>query len=288
MVDNVTTELDADWIVWGIEARDPSRLTQPGIGARTEQALIEMCESAGCVYLGCVDDDSHDLTPEGTYYRWQVRIPQAEHRRRTENDVPFAVAALTDYLRSLLPDGVEDWFIRLDPDRTRRLAVSDAMREVYADLLRPVEDTLLGLRSDGAQQRAPLVNFWAADDDYLAGDYALWLAKDRTVGCAPRPWLVLNVGVVASAEWWTTPAGRDMTRFGHTPGSPVLLLPRPDSPVWKASITSGTSAAAGGVSARYEWQAGDGATLAERLGQELPALFPNLDASGGAGAFTFR
>jgi len=286
VVDDVTAEPDEDWIVWGIEARDPSRLTEPGIGARTAQSLTDMCEAAGCVYLGCVDDDSLDLTPEGTYYRWQVRIPQAENRRRTEDDVPFAVAAMTDYLRSLLPDGVDEWLIRFDPDRTRRLAVSDAMREIYADLLCPVENTLLGLRSDGAQQRAPLVNFGAADDDHLAGDYALWLGKDQTAGSTPRPWLVLNVGVSASAEWWTTPAGRDMVRLGHTPGTPVLLLPRPDRPVWKATIASGAGATPGGVSARYEWQAGDGATLAQRLGRELPLLFPNLDTSGGAGAFT--
>jgi hypothetical protein len=38
--------------------------------------MTEMAGSLGCVYSHCVDDDSYDLTPEGTYYAWSVRVPR--------------------------------------------------------------------------------------------------------------------------------------------------------------------------------------------------------------------
>jgi hypothetical protein len=39
------------------------------------------------VYSHCVDDGYYDLTSEGTYYTWSVRLPRSEHLRRDEHGV---------------------------------------------------------------------------------------------------------------------------------------------------------------------------------------------------------
>ncbi|WP_164835792.1 alpha/beta hydrolase family protein [Actinacidiphila soli] len=64
--------------------------------------MTELAASLGCVYEACCDDDSsEDGVP---YYAWWVRVPQAEHARRGQDDVPVAVDRLRQYLATQLPD----------------------------------------------------------------------------------------------------------------------------------------------------------------------------------------
>jgi hypothetical protein len=67
--------------------------------------MTELAASLGCVYEECCDDDSsEDGVP---YYAWWVRVPQAEHARRGENDIPVVVDRLRQYLDTQLPDLLE-------------------------------------------------------------------------------------------------------------------------------------------------------------------------------------
>ncbi|MCE7011803.1 hypothetical protein LWC34_54665 [Kibdelosporangium philippinense] len=272
------------WIVWTIEVRDPEQRAAPDIGARTEQAMTEMAGSLGCVFSHCVDDDSYDLTPEGTYYSWSVRVPRGEHLRRNEHGVPIAVAALWDYLRTKLPKGLDDWHVRPDRDLSLRDAAADVLREAYPDLLRPMEVAMLGLRRDGAQNLDPRAECWSGIGATMAGSYALWVATDP--GATTPCWLVLHVGMVPPAGFWSSSAGQRMSRFSPDRSDPVLILPRPPAPLWMATIETGaftTNAEARltdphTVGARHEWTSPDAEQLAHRVSRDLQALFPRLAA----------
>jgi hypothetical protein len=282
-----------DWIMWTLEVRDPEQRAAPDIGERTEQAMTEMAGSLGCVYSHCVDDDSYDLTPEGTYYAWSLRVPRSEHLRRNEHGVPIAVAALWDYLRTQLPTGVDNWHVRPDHDLSLRDAAADVLREAYPDLLRPLEVAMLGLRRDGAQNLDPRAECWSGIGTTMAGSYALLLANDP--GATTPCWLVLRVGMVPPTGFWSSAAGQRMSQFSPDRGDPVLILPRPPAPLWMATIETGaftTDAEARlpdlhAVCARHEWISPDAEQLARRVSRDVQALFPHLagpDTAGPGGA----
>jgi hypothetical protein len=112
--------------------------------------MTELAASLGCVYEECCDDDSsEDGVP---YYAWWVRVPQAEHARRGENDIPVVVDRLRQYLDTQLPDLLE-WEIVPDGEFTVDRAAGSALREAYDDLIAPFERALMPLRVDGADER---------------------------------------------------------------------------------------------------------------------------------------
>jgi hypothetical protein len=272
---------DCSWIVWDLEVRDPRQVAREGVAERTEKPLKELASSLGCVLDACTDDDSYDLTPQGTYYSWLVRVPRSEHERRDEQGIPVVVSQLQQLLRTLLPSELDDW--RIGPDHTLTLldAAGAALRELYTDLLEPFELALLPLRRDGAEELEPLVKTWAVDEP-TSGTYALWLCSDPDP--AGMSWLVLRVGLVAGPEFWNSRAGESLRRFGVAEDSPVLMTPLPSSPTWWASLDTALfskgarpgSPAAVGAGARHQWTSQDASVLAERVIRDLHALFPKL------------
>jgi len=280
-------ELDGlDWVVWNIEARDPAALTEPGVGERTGPAMTEMAGSLGCVFVQCCDDDTVDELP---YYSWLVRVPRHEHLRRNAQGIPVAVTALHAYLRTQLPQQVNDW--QVCPDRT--LSYSDqagrALRRGYDDLLDPLEVALLGLRRDGAQDLNPEARCWWSDHDRMAGIYTMWLCRDPDVEVVPR-WLLVTAGLVVADDFWTSDPGQGLRRFGVKPGDPVLVTPRPAAHQWMVTVTTATflTAPAAGrppaVGASHRWTSRDGQRLAHRVAADLRALFPQPQPPHGTGA----
>ncbi|MFI8944102.1 hypothetical protein [Streptomyces syringium] len=269
------------WIVWDLEVRDPGQLAGEGVAERTEKPLKELAASLGCVLTACVDEDSYGLKPEGTYYSWLVRVPRSEHERRDDNGTPRAVARLHQLLATLLPPELTDWHIRPNHDLTLSDAAGAALHGAYADLLRPFEAALLPLRRDGAEELEPRARIWAADQP-TAGTYALWLCADPDL--SPPRWLVLNVGLVADPEFWQSPSGAGLRRFGVAEGSPVLMTPRPPSPTWLADLDTAMfsknarlgSPAARGAGARHQWTSQEVPVLVDRVVRDLRALFPGL------------
>ncbi|TJZ98246.1 hypothetical protein [Actinacidiphila oryziradicis] len=112
--------------------------------------MTELAASLGCVYEECCDDDSSENGVP--YYAWWVRVPQAEHVRRGENDIPVVVDRLRQYLDTQLPDLLE-WEIVPDGEFTVDRAAGSALREAYDDLIAPFERALMPLRVDGADER---------------------------------------------------------------------------------------------------------------------------------------
>ncbi|MFF2226932.1 hypothetical protein ACFVV7_26860 [Streptomyces globisporus] len=276
------SDLDhCSWIVWDLEVRDPRQVAPEGVAERTKRPIADLASSLGCVLDACTDDDSYDLTPEGTYYSWLVRVPRREHERRDEQGIPVALSQLQQLLRTLLPAELVDW--RVGPDRTFTLldAAGDALREQYADLLEPFETALLPLRQDGAEELEPRVQTWAVDEP-TSGTYALWLCSDPDPSGAA--WLVLRVGLVATREFWVSSAGKGLSRFGVAQDSPVLMTAQPASPTWWASLDTSLfsknarpeSPAARGAGARHQWTSQDAGVLASRVLRDLRALFPKL------------
>ncbi|MEV4505452.1 hypothetical protein [Streptomyces klenkii] len=269
------------WIVWDLEVRDPRQVAPDGVAERTESPMKELATSLGCVMDACVDYDSYDGTPQGTYYSWLVRVPRSEHERRDESGIPVVVSQMQQLLRTLLPAELDDWRIGVDLTLTLLDAAGTALHEQYSDLLEPVEAALLPLRRDGAEALDPQVQTWAVDEP-TSGTYALWLCSDPdpTTGS----WLVLNIGLVADAAFWSSRGGESLRRFGVAEDSPVLVTPRPASPTWWASLKTGLfskdarpgSPAARGAGARYQWTSQDPAVLAERVVHDLRALLPSL------------
>lgn len=279
------SDLDhCSWIVWDLEVRDPRQLAREGVAARTEKPMKELASSLGCVLDACTDDDSYDLTPQGTYYSWLVRVPRSEHERRGQQGIPVVVSQLQQLLRTLLPSELDDW--RTGPDRSLTLldAAGTALHELYADLLEPFETALVPLRRDGAEKLEPRVQTWAVDEP-TSGTYALWLCSDPDP--ADMSWLVLHVGLVAGPGFWSSQAGESLRRFGVVEDSPVLMTPRPSSPTWWASLDTAlfskgarpNSPAARGAGARHQWTSQDAAVLADRVVRDLHALFPKLSRS---------
>ncbi|WP_433358709.1 hypothetical protein [Streptosporangium sp. CA-115845] len=248
--------------------------------------MKELASSLGCVLDACIDDDSYDLTPEGTYYSWLVRVPRSEHEHRDEHGVPLVVVQMHQLLHSLLPAELENWSIRPDRSLTLREAAGSTLRDAYLDLLRPFETALVPLRRDGAEELEPRAQFWASDGHTVAGTYALWLCADPDTA-EHSAWLVLYVGLVAQDAFWRSQAGAGMRRYGVAEEAPVLLTPRPALPTWLASLTTSLfsknarpgSPAAYGAGARHQWTSQDAAVLADRVVRDLRSLLPTLARS---------
>ncbi|MET7489492.1 hypothetical protein [Streptomyces sp. NPDC005538] len=270
---------DADWVMWRLEVSDPGQVVAEGLADRTAQSMTELAGTLGCVYSHCVDYDSMDGTAEGTYYAWYVRVPQAEHQRRGPDALPVAVITLQDHLRSVLPDALTDWRLAPDGYLTGRVLADAAFKDVYADVIAPLEVALLGLRRDGAEKLDPDAQMWAQTEDGAAATYALWLCKNPD-DAEVSSWLVLYVGYLAGPEFWDSPLGQQMRRFGVSPGQPVLTLPRPGPVMWVASaetlpITPGSKVLPL-VGVRHQWTARDGQQLADRVKRDLRALLPGF------------
>lgn len=197
-------------------------------------ALVAQC---GCQLECCVDDDSYDGQPEGTYYRWLVRLSSAEHARRGTDGIPLLIGDIWRTLRGMLPADLDDWSVGPDLGLTMDVARSGLMRAAYADLLGPLEDALHSLRRDGAQDIEPLARVSTNHDGpALAGTYHLLLGvQDTRPG---SPWLVLDAGIAPPEGFWATDAGRCLTRFGVAPDSPILLHPRPRPALWAAGVST--------------------------------------------------
>jgi hypothetical protein len=265
------------WVVWCLEVRDPQQLTPDGLADRTQHSMTELAGSLGCVFDHCDDYDSMDGTPASTYYAWFVRVPQAEHQRRGPDSLPVAIRALYDHLRSQLPPALTDW--RLEPDRnlTRRAVADVYFKDVYADVIQPLEVALLGLRRDGAEKLDPHVYLWAQDGEAAGATYALWLCKSPD---DPSWWLYLQVGYLAGEEIWNGPLGRGFRRFGVSPQSPILTFPRPETAMWVARVETARIPPGALVTdlvfACHQWIAADGEELADRVARDLTSLFPRL------------
>ena len=270
---------ELDWVVWNLQVWDPGALTEPDVGTRTAQGMTQMAASFGCVFDLCCDDDAVDGVP---YYSWLVRVPRAEHLRRNDQGIPVAVAALHAHLRTQVPAQVHDW--QVHPDRT--LSFTDAagrvLRRAYGDLLDPLEAALLGFRRDGAQDIDPEARCWCNADEAMAGTYTMWLSKDPDVETW-QPWLLIHAGLIVTDDFWSGRQGQGLRRFGVTPGSPVLLLPRPAACQWMITVTTGTfmtpptAVHPRAVGASYRWTSRDGGDLAHRVATDLAALFPGAN-----------
>jgi hypothetical protein len=274
-------DLDFDWFVWGVEVRDPQQLAENGVGERTGPAVAALAAERGCRFEYCVDDDSYDLEPAGTYYRWLVRVSSAEHHRRGGDGIPSLVGEIWRTLRGMLPEDLTDWSVRLDLSLTMDTAASGLMRATYADLLEPLEDALHNLRRNGAQDLEPLAKVWTNHGGpVLAATYHMLMdVQDPRPG---SPWLVLDAGIAPPDGFRATDAGRRLTMFGVAPDAPVLIHPRPRPVLWAAEMTtshfpssspnaiqSGAPTAAG---AKYRWTSPDVEGLVRILSRDLRVL----------------
>lgn len=272
---------DFDWVVWKLEAQDPSQLAgeDPGLDEQTKEAMTQLAASLGCVYELCVDYDSYDSgTP---YYAWWVRLPAAEHTRRDKDGVPLVLAPIREYLDGHVPSGLE-WEIIPDRELTVDNAASEALRTAYADVITPFEQALMPLRTDGAADLEPRAKVWKWEEHLLAGTFDLWLCDDPD---RPHTWLVVSIGL------WTEPQFLDQepaARLGHfdfTPHQPLLFLPRPPGPATlTARVTGGAfphksssrTKTADAIGVAHQWTANDPAVLAERVRRDLTTLLPHL------------
>lgn len=279
-----------DQVVWAIEVRDPHQLTPAGIGERTRAAMTELAATHGCVLGVCVDDDSYDLVPEGTYYRWDISVPREQHLDRDASDIPRAITALGTWLRTQLPSELDNWTFEPDVTETWHATAATELRTDAAELLMPLEVALLGLRRDGAQEIEPLLRCHTFGADPLAGTYSLLLGRDPDVRSEVGPWLVLYAGHIPPAGFWTTSTGAQLARFAYT-DHPILMTPLPTAVTWWISVatapfvptvpspalspfTPARPTATPG--ARHQWTGTDPAALVERATTDLLALFPNL------------
>lgn len=270
-----------DWVVWRLEVVDPEELAGDDLDERTKQAMTELAGSLGCQYDHCVEGELGGVR----YYVWWVRVPQAEHQRRGPDGLPRVVTVLHEHLRTVLPAALADWSIAPDEDQTSRLMADNVFKEVYADLIEPLEVALLGLRRDGAEQHNPWVYTWAWDDQATAATYTLWLCKNPD---AQSGWLVVSAGYLAADQLWQTPIGQGMRRFGLRSDTPVLTIPRPERAMW---VVQAQTARVGPIEqlyeadladlaaepgARHQWMGPDGHALADRVASDLLRLWPRL------------
>lgn len=269
-------------VLWCVEVRDPAKvLVNDSVGARTGDTVAGVAAAHGCVFDCCYDDDAVDGVP---YYQWMIRLPQAEHRHRTTEGIPRVVDAVRSALRAELPTPFDDWLCYPHVGLSYCNAVSDYLRDSYADLLDVIDARFLPRRRDGAETMAPTASYYGGQltDGSLVATYTIWLCQQPAT--AHHQLLVLNVGLVPDSLPGV-PAGS--TRLAGD--QPVLLAPRPKMHptwTWMASLTLGgfndhvgnpdiisTRPADG---ARHQWQAPDPARLADLIERDLRLLVPEL------------
>ncbi|CAA0127329.1 Uncharacterised protein [Mycolicibacterium vanbaalenii] len=267
-------------VVWCIEVRDPAKiLVDDSVGERTQGTVSAVAASYGCIFDCCYDDDEVDEIP---YYQWMIRVPQAEHRRRTTEDIPRVIDAVRSALQSALPAPFDDWLCYPHAEISYSNAVSDYLRNAYADLLDVFDARFLPRRRDGAEALEPTATYYGdrLSDGSLVATYNLWLCEEP----GGHRWSVLNVGLVPDVLPGV-PVGRTRVAVDQ----PVLLAPRPTMHctwTWMASLRVGgfndhvgnpgvisTQPADG---ARYQWQAADPTRLADMIERDLRLLFPMM------------
>lgn len=286
-----------DQVVWAIEVGDPARLTAAGIGERTRAALSALAAAHGCALRGWVDDDSYDLTEQGTYYRWDIGVPRAVHLDRDSSGVPRAITTLGAWLATQLPAEVSDWTYQPDLAETRHASAAAQLRVEAGELLVALETALLASRRDGAEEIDPLLRCHSNDGESLAGTYALLLARDPDhAGSAVAPWLVLYAGHTAPPGLWGSDAGAQLAQGAFT-DHPVLISPRPPGTTWWISVSTATfvplddsrrsafTAAPPSPTpgARHQWTGTDPAALVARAAADLHTLFPPAPDAAGPG-----
>jgi hypothetical protein len=267
-------------VVWAITVEDPAKhLVDANVRECTADTAAVTAAQHGAAFLWCNDDNGDDTYP---YYRWYVRLPQEEHRRRTEQGMPVAVEAVYQALKDALPARLDGWSVWPDDDISFDDELSAHFRDVYADLLDVVDARLTPLRCDGAESIDPRARWWQdrLSDGSMVANYTVWLGlRPEQVG-----WVCLTVGFVADAL-----PGEPVGRTWVASDVPVLLLPRPRRHrtwTWMANLKlggfiddpgrPGTIATRPSDGSRYQWQAGDPQRLVDLIEHDLRLLLPNL------------
>lgn len=265
------------WYAWRIFVTDPHRRAGDDVGDRTASAAAEVAGAHGAVYQYCVDDDELDGVP---YYEWRLSVPRSAVPA-TAAEPPAAVTALLEHLQQELP-GLGGWRAFEDGSASLDETVAADLRDDYADLLRPLEVRLLGLRRGGAQKVDPMVRVLlpADEPEYCAvGLYELTLTTDLDTGVPC--WVMLNAGVAVGRAGLPAAARNALARWGDRPDHPILLYPRPQRPRFLATLTSGGRGRGqvGGVAqqSQLRWTSDDPAALAARVTRAVVGLFPQLD-----------
>ncbi len=212
-----------------------------------------------------------------------LRVPQAEHGRRTPEGIPLAIDAVRRALRSALPAPFDDWACYPEVTLSYCNAVRDHLRDTYADLLDVIDARFLARRRDGAEKIAAEATYFGDElsDGSLVSTYTICLCQEPS---NPHRLMFLQCGVVPDALPGV-PVGRTRVPVDK----PVLLAPRPRMHrtwTWMATLTLGgfndhvddpdviaTGAADG---ARYQWQAADPNRLADLAERDLRLLVPKL------------
>lgn len=270
-------------MVWRINVDDPEQRAgeEPDLADRTEGPMTELAASMGCVYDDCVDYDADE--DDVPYYAWWVRVPAAEHTRRSKDGIPPAVDTLRRYLATQLPTGLE-WEITPDRERTIEHAAASEVRAAYDDLIIPFERALIPLRTDGAADLDPRVTIWKWEEHLLVGTFDLLLCRDRD-SLPPHSWLVVSVGLWTEPQLDNEEPAAALGHFGFTPHSPLLFLPRPSAPsTFTARAETGAfpgkgssrSKEADALGTAHQWTANDPAVLAARVAGDLKLLVPHL------------
>jgi hypothetical protein len=266
--------------VWAVEVWDPARiLVDDDVSERTADTAADAAARFGGSFMSCSDDDEVDGVP---YYRWLIRLPQAEHRDRTAHGVPVAVDSVRRSLESSLPVPFDDWACYPHELLSFDEAISVYLRDAYADLLDVIEARLLPRRRDGAETPAPVAR-WYGDqlsDGSLVAHYTIWLSRQP----ASIAWSLLTVGFVPDAL-----PGKPVGSTWITGDHPVLLAPRPSTHLtwtWMANLTlggfhddvgnPGVIATRPADGSRHQWQAADPSRLADLIEHDLRLFLPNL------------
>jgi hypothetical protein len=219
-------------IVWRVTADDPSQHRVVVHPAEDEQRdpVAEFAVTHGLLLQIVVDDDEVDDMP---YVTWSIEVPRSLHDPSDLLDVPARLAELVAHLRQCYPP-FENWLVRIDEEQTFQLFFEHELREEYDDLIHAIEMALLPLRTEDAARVDTLVRVIGVGTT-VVGTYHLYLAEDG------YGWLLANCGLAdATVVAGDSEAAGRARDYGLRADSPVLVLPRPDAPLFYAQITRGS------------------------------------------------